>query len=92
MRKRRVRVESLDLRWRDAHGLVHVMADNLESEREAPYTLISMCGWTHHHDHSAEIRTTACADAPTCLECVVAKYPEQPDYDVSWGRYAPCCS
>lgn len=91
MRKRRVRVEILSLSWQDERGLVHAMADNLESEREPPYTLISMCGWTHNHDHSAEIRVAACTNAPTCLECVIAKQPEQPDYDVSWAHYTPCC-
>ena len=91
VRRRRVRVEALSLSWRDERGLVHAMVDNLESEYEAPYTLISKCGWTHHHDHSAKIRTEALDEPPTCLECVISPYPAQPDFEPSWGHYAPCC-
>lgn len=69
------------LTWRDRHGVVHAVINDVWSVEEPPYALMMACHfertWSHSRDggrfghiQSGEIRAANAHEILTCLDCI----------------------
>jgi hypothetical protein len=85
-----VRTSEAPLTWKDRSGVVHAMVDDLESEKDHPFSVMALCGaGSHTLDCSRLIRLRGRQDWLTCLECV-KRFTVPQNLLFVWDRDADC--